>query len=265
MMCWAPTKNRTGGANSPSRGWFGWCGSLTLGLAVALPALPGCSWLRPGSDLQPISSEPLVVVVAPVLNLSNSTDWDPIRLTDTVASELASFEGIAVVPVNRVLAMLASEGKRIVETPADALALATALGADATVVTAITEYEPYDPPRVGILMQWYEHPRRQRLGSFDPVVASRSAGELSLVSDERGGAAPTVQVQHVVDASRAAVLEDLERYGTSRMGTGSAYGWQRHMKNQELFLRYASHATIASMLEQRMRLRSPAVPNGEEP
>ena len=97
-------------------------------------------------------------------------------------------------------------GKTAVETPQDALDLAGELGADATLVAAITEYQPYDPPIVGVVMQWYARgPRSGVWEGFDrsahrvrrrkwsrrvPVAWLRkkfSKGSMSAVRSRMGG------------------------------------------------------------------------------
>lgn len=197
---------------------------------------------------------PIVVVVAPVLNLSGSSDWDPLKVTDMVASEMQSFPGIVVIPVNRALAALRQAGRFAVETPQDALDLATEFDADATVVTAITEYDPYDPPRVGMLMQWYAAGGGAQRG-FDPVTASRQASEVLPPGESASDAfAPQLQVQRVFDASAGEVQNELRAFGRWRASHGSPYGWRVYAKSQELFVRYCCWSAIRSMLLERVRI-----------
>src|SRR5262245_907691 len=44
-----------------------------------------------------------VIVVAPVVNLSGSSEWDPLKVTDVVAAEMQKVPGFSVIPVNRAL------------------------------------------------------------------------------------------------------------------------------------------------------------------
>ncbi len=205
---------------------------------------------------------PVVVVVAPVLNLSGSSDWDPLKVTDMVASEMQSFPGIVVIPVNRALAALAQAGRFAVETPQDAFDLAAEFDADATVVTAVTEYDPYDPPRVGLLMQWYSR-AGSRAMRFDPVSASRQAAEMLPPSGSAADAlAPQLQVQRVFDASATEVRNEVRAFGRWRAAHGSPYDWRVYVKSQELFVRYCCWSAIRSMLLERDRFR-PRAADGE--
>lgn len=171
----------------------------------------------------PPPAPPTTVVVAPVLNLSNSSDWDSLKFTDWVASEMQQFQGLTVVPVNRAAAALAQKGKTSIESPDDAIHLARELGAEATIVTAVTEYSPYDPPSVGIIMQWYS------------------------------GATPELQVQRVYNAAIDQTIHELKEFAHHREGQESPYEWRVHTKSQELFVRYCCWATIRSMLSERTK------------
>jgi len=238
------------------------CGAL-------LPA--GCAHQQRQPARTELAVPPLVIVVPPVLNLSNSADWDPLKVTDILAAELQAFPNLVVVPVNRAAAALARQGKPTVQTPADALGLAREFNADATVVGAITDFEPYDPPRVGLLLQWYEpaltpagsspansaSPPAQPPSSADASSRAQSAPGTAPAADETADAVgPLLQVQRVVDASQRAVLDDVRAYAAERNGYASPLDWRVHTQSQELFLRYACRAVIRPMLEQRVRYRS---------
>jgi len=206
------------------------------------------------------------VVVAPVLNLSDSTDWDPLRVTDILASEFQSFEPFVVVPVNRTLAALHQMGLESVQTPADAHRLGAALGADLVAVMAVTEYDPYDPPRIGVVLQCYLTGRRgaARSRGFDPVQASRSASQV-VPAGWVESAAPFLQVQEVYDAARTEVREALQDYGLRRDGYRSPFSWRIHAQRQELFVRFSCWSAIRSMKEALAHSRAPSGQAGESP
>ena len=112
------------------------CAGGCDGVVGRASAHPGNNTHQPHKPIPPRQ----VIVVAPVLNLSNSTEFDTLKVTDAVASEAVGFPGIGVVPVNLVLAALAERGTTRVESPAEAVELARRFGAQATLVTAVTEY-----------------------------------------------------------------------------------------------------------------------------
>lgn len=105
--------------------------------------------------------EPTTFCVAPILNFSDELTLDPIKLADLLASELTYVDGATVLPVSRVVAALAARGRTQIESTEDALAIAEAVGADAIIVTGITEYDAYTPT-IGVAMQIYSVRGRSR-------------------------------------------------------------------------------------------------------
>lgn len=193
--------------------------------------------------------QPLVLVVAPVINLSGSQDFDPLKVTDLIASEAVSCRGVTVVPVNLALAELARRGKSVVETPDDAVQLARALGADATLQTAVTEYNPYFPPVIGMVMQWYDagapdDPTPQDTGRASQDRARRD--RLSATAET----GPRWQVQRVFNAADEDVCEEVQEFASHRDGERSPYAWRKYVRSQELYVRYSSHALIRAILKQ---------------
>jgi hypothetical protein len=242
-----------------------WCMLMWIGSMLIMTAIAGCATHHEAATVDPPPPEPpqVVVVVAPVLNLSNNTDWDPLKVTDILASELQSFPGVVVIPVNRTLAALALRGKTAVETSQDALDLAREFNADATVVAAITEYDPYDPPRVGLIVQWYALDRRGAGSTFDPVSASRQATAAAPAAElARDAAIPLYQVQRVFSAADRAVIKDIKSYAKQRDGHKSPYDWQIYTKSQELFVRYCCWAAIRPISKTR-NPSGQATPNAE--
>jgi hypothetical protein len=227
---------------------------ISLALTVGLLLSTACAHRHDPAAAHQDREPPVIVAIAPVLNLSNSSDWDPLQVTDIVASEFQSFPDVVVIPVNRTLAALASLGTDAVETPQDALDLAAALNADATVVTAITEYDPYYPPTIGVVMQWYAVSRRDLSPEFDPVAASRQVSEVAPAA-ATADTAPILQVQRVYNAAHDDVLKEVRSYAARRDGHGSPYSWRMYVKSQKLFIRYSSWASIRSILLERQQLR----------
>lgn len=209
-----------------------------------------------------LDEQPRIIAVAPVINLSGASDVDTIRLTDWLAAEVLAFRGIGVVPVNLTLATLNELGIDGVASPAEAYALADALGADAALVTALTDYDPYHPPRVGIIMQWYQRDSANRMPSgTDPVSASRQASDRSAIAQQVELAPPLVQIQRVYDADHQLTLSEVRQYADQRGGAQSVYGWRRYTQSQELFTRYCFWSAFGSMLTVQQQYRTqPAAP-----
>ena len=221
-------------------------GSLSLGGA-------GCTqreWAFDPSRIPNAWLGPMTVAVAPALNLSGSPDFDPERVADLMASELGNVDGIDVIPVSRVLAVLARQGQREVGSPQHALDICEALGADAILVFAVTEYDPYDPPIIGITAQLYGHTRLGRGQSqVDPVLVSRQARPLP--TPERGpwpGGQPLAQAQQVFNAAQPYVDREVRRFAQRRGAGQSPYGWRLYLASQEHYLRFCCAAVIETLV-----------------
>jgi len=211
--------------------------------------LVGC---RSGSRIEPLSIAnptigPMTIAVAPALNLSGSADFDPDRFADLMASELSYADGVSVIPVSRVLGALAAQGLDGVQSPSHALELTGWLGADAILVFAVTEYDPYDPPSIGISAQLYGVRTRTGNRALDPTALARQPRPPSTQGPaSRGGL--LAQSQRVYDASHESVVADLRRFARYRAGDESPYGWRKYMVSQQHYIRYCCHATIRALL-----------------
>ena len=115
------------------RAWLARAGLLPLVAATA----GGCASLdlRRGPAPPPAPTTPITVAVAPAMNLSGSTDFEPLRVADLMASELTQVPGVKVIGVNRVLAVLSREKQSRITSPAQAVRVARELGADASSAT----------------------------------------------------------------------------------------------------------------------------------
>lgn len=198
--------------------------------------------------------EEVRVAVAPVLNHSGSAEFDPARVGDLMASELSGLEGVKVVGVSRVLAVLAEQGSVRIQSPEHALQVCERLGVDAILVFAITEYDAYTPV-VGLAAQLYG-PWRAEAG-LDPVAASRAARPFP-VRPGFGGAVPQAQAQRTFNGAHEAVQRDVQRYAHSRSAQAGPLGYRRYLVSQEAFLRYCCFTVARELMLQRMENQSAA-------
>ena len=211
--------------------------------------LVGC---HGGKRVEPVSLAnptlgPMTIAVAPALNQSGSRDFDPNRFADLMAGELSYAEGIKVIPVSRVLGVLAVQGLDRVESPTHALELADLLGADAILLFAVTKYDPYDPPSIGLSAQLYGSRPGAGGGTLDPVAFSRQTG-LVVSRAPADSRRPLAQVQRVYDAAHGSVVQDIQAFAELRDGEASPYGWRKYVVSQQHYIRYCCFATVRALL-----------------
>ncbi|MEK6799572.1 MAG: hypothetical protein AABZ12_11445 [Planctomycetota bacterium] len=218
----------------------------------------GCHKAQP---VEPVSTSNRVlgfatVAVAPAINLSGSTDFDPNRFADLMASELGYADGIRVIPVSRVLGVLAAQGKDRVESASHAGELVQWLGADALLVFAVTEYDPFDPPSVGLSAQLYG--TRPRPGiELEGAVQSPALYRLDARPPEQPGVHVLSETQRVFDAAHDSVVADIKTYASRRDADTSPYGWRRYVVSQQDFIRFCCSQTIDVLLNgERPRIAS---------
>jgi hypothetical protein len=193
---------------------------------------------------------PMTVAVAPALNFSGSSDFDRNRVADLMTSELGHVDGIKVIPVSRVLAVLAQQGRREVGSPSHALEICQRLGADAILVFAVTEYDPYDPPTVGIAAQLYgQVPGRGPEGDLDPILVSRQARAVADSPPAGPSGQPVAQTQRVFNATHDYVVQQIKRFARRRDTQKSPYGWRLYLVSQEHYLRFCCSATLQALLD----------------
>lgn len=223
------------------------------GLLVGASLLVGCTAGGRRTDAVFIANPtlgPMTIAVAPVLNLSGSKDFDRNRLADLMASELSYADGITVIPVSRVLGILAAQGLDGVESPTHALELVALLGADAILVIAVSEYDPYDPPSVGLSAQLFGTRPGASGAALDPTALSRRAN-LAASAARGGDKRLLAQTQRVFSASHESVVAGIREYAALRSGDDSPYGWRKFVVSQQHFIRYCCYATIRDLLSGR--------------
>ena len=202
---------------------------------------------------------PMTVAVAPALNFSGSTDFDAATVADLMASELGHVEGMNVIPVSRVLAVMARMGLPEVGSPEQAREIRRQTGADTILVFAITEYDPYEPPIVAIAAQLYGRPPTWHgPGTLDPVLVSRQARPFAVGASEAKTSGPIAQTQRVFNAAHDYVVGRVKQYADRRGDDGSAFGWRLYLVSQEHYLRFCCWAVV----QELVRPPAPRMPAG---
>ncbi len=223
---------------------------MRLALLSAAMAAVGCSGPKVRTtDIPGPYESPTLIAVAPALNFSGSSDFDTVQVADLFTSELTMVEGVQVVGVNRVMAVLSRQGCREVASPGHALEICKTIGCDGIVVFAITEYDPYTPV-VGVAAQLYMTSAGRFANRLDPVAASRRASPFPVEEAEGSPLKPRAQVQRVYNAAHNIVADAVRRYAEDRGADDGALGWRKYLKSQRHFLRFCCWSAVNEMMGQ---------------
>src|SRR5205085_1394509 len=176
------------------------------------------------------------LAIAPTINLSGTRDFDPLAVSDALFVELQQVHDLNVLPLNKTLMAMNRLGMRSIDDPRAAQKLADALGADALVIPAITSYDPYKPPTVGMILQLYTSPAAEAAAVAALAAATAAApvkvetvrsntGAMTVVAETvpvapRPPAAPArqpvAQVSAVFNANNQSVLRELRDFAIGR-------------------------------------------------
>lgn len=221
--------------------------ALQIAVAAAAAGIFGCKPDRIEPQVASPFQRHTTIAVAPLLNFSGEFTLDPVKASDLLASELSDVDGIYVLPVNRVVAVLAMQGKQQIESPAHALSVAETVGADAILVAGVTEYDPYTPV-VGVAIQMYVLPAHSVV-PLNPVALSRQPQPAAL-GEVTDVLSPTAQVQVVYNAKHKQVVDAVRHYARSRSEESNPFGWEQYLKVQSLYLRFCWHDAVERLMEQ---------------
>jgi hypothetical protein len=118
----------------------------------------GCHMLIPDVSHQPVVHNPFPqlsrVAVAPFFNQSDEPTVDGRKFAQAYFAELQAVPGFEVVPLGVVEEAIIAHQIDLSDAGA-ARKLAAVLGVDAIVIGAVTDYQPYYPPRCGLRIEWY--------------------------------------------------------------------------------------------------------------
>ncbi|GEM_PF-2695915 len=211
---------------------------------AALAALAGC---LPSTKYReyPRNPDPEIkrVVVLPFLNYTR----DPIdadEMATIFASELVKFPGFDVVRPLVVRAAM-REGEKIA-TLDDALKFARRLNADAIVAVAVTDHDPYDPPRTALSVQWFRTSARS-LGARDLDRLTESASwKKGAFEVTRGQAGHLIDAyEEMWDAHNLGVRIEVKKYADAQYGEESAYRDENlFLAVQERWIQFVSNQAI---------------------
>lgn len=200
--------------------------------------------------------------VAPLANESGTSAADAMAVSDAIVGKITEAEGLAAVPMNRTIAAMRALGLTAIRSPADARRLGEALSVDAVLVGAITAFDPYDPPTIGLTLALFSRQPAQAVsesGWADPRAMRSAPTQRDLPPVSSFDEEPVAVVIEHLPGSNQAVQMNVRRYAEGRHERGSALGWRRYLASMELYTDFAAYWAVRRLLEEeRLRLAWPA-------
>ncbi len=238
-------------------------------LALAAFGLPGCippnepPLSKPSRLIAPYpASEDVVWVVAPLTNESGTSLVHELDVTDALVNQIRDIDGLTALPTNRAIAAMRALQIPAIRSPEEALALAQATGADATLVGTITAWDPYDPPKLGMSLALF--PRTAKMNGMAMPVPVTDPATLRTATREENlpGSGPSLSPSSTVadhaDASNHAVLAEMKAYAVGRNDPRSALGWQLYVKSMKRYTEFVCYRVMDRLLaHERARLAPP--------
>jgi hypothetical protein len=224
-----------------------------LAAVAAILALPGCGPFAPKDPDTHVESpypRTRVVAIAPFVNQSGSREVEPLAVSDLFFSEVQKVRNFQVLPINRTLQAMDALRMHSLASPADAVRLASAMGADVIFVGAITSYNPYDPPEIGVALQLYAVPGHGPDGATLIDPASGSA-EPPGQPGRKGAASlrPRAQINEIYNARHEIVQKQIKEYAELRGGKQSPLGWRLYTKSIQEYMRFCCYQSIRQVLQ----------------
>jgi hypothetical protein len=204
----------------------------------------------------------VLIAVAPPTNESGVSGVDVLVVGDELVAAVSEAKGLSAVPMNRTLAAMTAKSLSGIRSPRDARVLADALGVDGVIVSSITAYDPYDPPKLGLSLALYMRDA-ETASQLDPKALSAAYTEpISNRTTYPDRPAATV-VEHL-DAANHEVLIELKEFAKGRHDPKSALTWRRYTASMDLYTQFAAYHSVRRLLQQeQVRLGTLAAASSE--
>jgi hypothetical protein len=189
-----------------------------------------------------------VVAVLPFVNGSGQPVVDTVEFANICASELVKFDGFRAVRP-RFLATALQPGEHL-QSVDDALRLARRVKADAVLAAVVTDYDPYEPPRVALSVQFLGAAARSMSDAeIDRIIRSASwrRGPLEVTRDKAGHCLAAFEA--VYDAHEERIRRELVWYAEAQDDSDTPFEREREfLAVQSRYMQFVSNQLIHRLL-----------------
>jgi hypothetical protein len=217
--------------------------------ATILLTLSACSNKAPDYGTEPSTFLPGTArqtwAVAPAVNLSGIAQADPILQADLLYTQLQQTAGLNVIPVNRVVEVLAALRIEQIQSEEQAAIICNMLGCDALLVPTITAYDPYDPPKIGASLHLFRRTNVINTG-VDPRELVRRASPKP--NDPTPARSSFVQVVGMFDAANGSTRAAALLYAQGRNDPAGPYGARGYLIEMDRYCGFVYHSLIQELL-----------------
>ncbi|HWE03362.1 MAG TPA: hypothetical protein VG326_13215 [Tepidisphaeraceae bacterium] len=206
-----------------------------------------------GSELQLFlpGAKRQVWAVAPAVNLSGQKGVDPLLQADLLYQQLQQVHGLTVVPVDRVVQVMAGLKMEKVQSSEQAAIVCDLLGCDALALATVTAFDPYDPPKFGGSVQVFAKPatfvRRKNINVHELSRAAAPSEDDSLPAPKE---TTFLQAVAMLDAANGTVRDAVLDYARGRADPAGPLGAKEYLVSMDRYCGFAYYRLVDDLLKQ---------------
>ena len=187
-------------------------------------------------------------MVLPFINQTRDPKLDTLEMANIMANEITKFDGLRVIRPFQILAA----GGGAPTSMDDVLRWGRQAKADAILVAAVTDYDPYEPPRIAISLQFLRvQPRAMSAADIDKIVQSASwhRGPFALGREKAGNFIDAFEI--VYDSHEERIRKELLAYAQASEDRDSPFSPDREfMVVQSRFLQFVSNQLLNRLFDR---------------